>query len=274
MKNIYQKKKYGTEKNNLEKNKNNVEDDIELYNPLKELRIRKIEEENNKKLTMGKNSSPVKQSSINNLNSNRKSKTSLEIKKSQQQQPTNLPAPIPTEPNTKNDYSQTEEIFFRMHWSFFVGKYKILTGKRTNNNLPNISGFPLNLIGKLNNNYINNITKRNEILVNGRIKNINWTKFTNILVDEKSINQIKKQNENSHFKIKKINDGDTKSGIASIKDKTNLKHIYYSKFNGTNLSLKKPNNNGLKGSSKELMNKEKNSNDNNGKIANVIQKGK
>ena len=259
------KKKYGTEKNNLEKNKNNVEDDIELYNPLKELRIRKIEEENNKKLTMGKNSSPAKQSSINNLNSNQKSKTSLEIKKSQQQQPTNLPAPIPTEPNTKNDYSQTEEIFFRMHWSFFVGKYKILTGKRTNNNLPNISGFPLNLIGKLNNNYINNITKRNEILVNGRIKNINWTKFTNILADEKSINQIKKQNENSHFKIKKINDGDTKSGFASLKDKTNLKNIYYARLNGTNHSLKKPNNNGLKGSSKELMNKEKNSNDNNGK---------
>ena len=269
------KKKYGTEKNNLEKNKNNVEDDIELFNPLKELRTRKIEEENNKKLAMTKNSSPVKQSSNNNLNRNQKSKTSLEIKKSQPHQSMNLPAPIPTEPNTKNDYTQTEEIFFRMHWSFFVGKYKVLTGKRENNNLPSISNIPLNLIGKMNNNYINNISKRNDILVNGRIKNINWTKFTNILVDEKNINQIKKKNENSHFKNKKTNEGDTKSGIASLKDKTNLKHIYKnSKFNGTNLSLKKPNNNGFKGSNKELMNKEKNSNDNNGKIVNAIQKGK
>ena len=269
------KKKYGTEKTNLERIKNNLEDDIELYNPLKELRTRKIEEENNKKLAMTKNSSPAKQSPINNLNGNLKSKTSLELKKSQQQQqPMNLPAPIPTEPNTKNDYSQTEEIFFRMHWSFFVGKYKILTGRSTNNNLPNISNFPLNLIGKLNNNYINNISKRNDILVNGRIKNINWTKFANILADEKNINQIKKQNENSHYKIKKGNDADTKSGIASLKDKNNLKHIYHARFNGTSLPLKKTNNNGFKGSSKELMNKEKNSNDNNGKKSNVISKGK
>lgn len=37
----------------------------------------------------------------------------------------NLPAPIPTEVSTKNDYTQTEEIFFRMNWTFFVGKYKI-----------------------------------------------------------------------------------------------------------------------------------------------------
>ena len=44
------KRKYGmnNEKNNLDKNKN-IDLDIELYNPLKELMAKKLEDENKKK---------------------------------------------------------------------------------------------------------------------------------------------------------------------------------------------------------------------------------
>ena len=255
------KRKKGIDKNNLEKNKNTLDDDdIELYNPLKDLKIKK-EEENNKKSAIIKISSPTKQSSINTLNVNLKSKTYLDLKKDQQQT-MNLPAPSPNEPNTKNDYSQTEEIFFRMHWSYFVGKYKILSGIRANNNLPNISSYPLNPIGKVNNNYINNHSyssnKRKDLLINGTIKNINWVRFKNNLANSKNISQKKSINENSLFTMKKANDGDNKSRIASLKDQSNLKIIYHNKFNGTYFSLKKSNNNELKGSNKEILNKENN----------------
>ena len=249
------------DKKNLEKNKNTLDDDIELYNPLKELRIRKIEEENNKKLAMTKNSSQTIQSTINTLNYNLKSKASHDLKKNQLQA-MNLPVPSPTDPNTKNDYSQTEEIFFRMHWSYFVGKYKILVGIRANNNFPNIASYPLNQIGDYNN-YINNNfsypnKKRKDLLITGTIKNINWTRFKNILICSNNYIQNKNINENSHFKTKKANANDNKSGIVSLKDKPNLKHLYHNIFNGTNFSLKKTNNNGFKGSNKELVNKEKN----------------
>jgi hypothetical protein len=241
--------------------KNTLDDDIELYNPLKELRIKKMEEENNIKLTMTKNSSPTAKSPINTLNYNQKSKTSLDLKKSQHQT-MNLPAPSPTEPNTKNDYSQTEEIFFTMHWSYFVGKYKILTGLKANNNFPNISSYPLNLLGQLNNNYINNFSfqnnKKKDLLVHGTIKNIHWTRFKNILINAKKFHPNKNINENSNSKMKKSNPSDNKIRITSLKDKPNLKNIYHTKFNGAYFSLKKSNYNDLKGINKELLNKEKN----------------
>ena len=255
------KRKNGMDKNNLEKYKNTLDDDFELYNPLKELRIKKMEEENNKKLTTTKNSSPNTKSPINTLNYNQKSKTSLELKKNQHQS-MNLPAPSPTEPNTKNNYSQTEEIFFTMHWSYFVGKYRILTGMKANNNLPNISSYPLNLLGQLNNNYINNFSyqnnKRKDLLIHGTIKNINWTRFKNVLINAKKFNPNKNINDNSNSKMKKSNASDNKSRISSLKDKPNLKNIYHTKFNGTYFSLKKSNNNELKGINKELLSKEKN----------------
>ena len=52
------KRKYGmnNEKNNLDKNKN-IDLDIELYNPLKELMAKKLEEENKKKAKPNKSNS-------------------------------------------------------------------------------------------------------------------------------------------------------------------------------------------------------------------------
>jgi hypothetical protein len=183
------KSKNGIEKKNLEKNKD-IDINIELYNPLKELYVKKVEEENKKKMKPNINS-PVKFSSITSINF-------LSHKKNQAQSIQKQSQPLPlasAEPNFKNDYTQTEEIFFRMHLSFFVGKFIILTGRRNNNNnniFPNISTLPINS-GKMKNNYINPFShstlKRNDLLVNVKYKNTNWIKFGNIFVDEKNINR-------------------------------------------------------------------------------------
>jgi len=262
------KRKNALEKKNLDKNK--ISDiDIELYNPLKELITKKIEVENKKKQIINKN--PINKllnnaDNINNTNNKPKIKLLLDSKNNTLQEiEMNLPAPIPTELSTKNDYTQTEEIFFRMNWTFFIGKYKILTGKRTNNNFPNISTLPSNNIGRVNKNHTNNFSfynnKRNEIIKNERFDNINWTKFGNIFVDEKTINQVNRN-------VKKSSDGGNHNRIIALRDRTNMKQIYFTRFNGTTLSLKKYNNNGIKNSNKSLLNKGKNFIDNN------INKGK
>jgi len=259
------KKKYVLEKKNLEKNKiSNI--DIELYNPLKELITKKMEEENKKKQIINKNPINKLLNNTNNTNSKSKIKLLLDSKSNPlQEMDMNLPAPIPTEVSTKNDYTQTEEIFFRMNWTFFVGKYKILTGKKTNNNFPKISTLPTNNIGRVNKNHSNNFSfynsKRNEIIKNERFDNINWTKFGNIFVDEKTINQANRN-------VKKSTDGGNHNRIIALRDRTNTKQIYFTRFNGTTLSLKKHSNNGIKNSNKSLLNKGKNF------IENNINKGK
>ena len=256
------KRKNGLEKKNLDKNKN-ADINIELYNPLKELIAKKMEEENKKKQNINKNSI---NKLLNNSNNKTKIKLLLDPKSNPlQEMEMNLPAPIPTEASTKNDYTQTEEIFFRMNWTYFIGKYKILTGKKTNSNFPNISTLPSNDIGKMDKSHLNNFSfynnKRNEIIKNERFDNINWTKFGNIFVDEKTINQINKND-------KKSTRGENHNRIIALRDRTNSKQIYFTRFNGTTLSLKKYNNNQIKNSNKSLLNKGKNFIDNN------VNKGK
>ena len=245
------KKKIGAEKNNNERNKN-IDIDIELYNPLKELTTKKLDEENKKKLKLNKNP-PVKSSSITS-NDFKKTKNIQFIKNNQKQ--LNPSIQVSTEPNFKSDYTQTEEIFFRMHWTFFVGKFKILTGKRNtnNNNLPNISTIPIN-IGKFNNNYIDSFShstyKRNDLLINRKLKNTNWVKFGNIFVDEKNINQIRKRSENNNIKIIKSNGAEkNKNKNFLIKESSNIRAIYLTRFNGNNLSVHKRKND------KNIINKE------------------
>ena len=234
------KRKNGIEKNNLEKNKN-IDIDIELYNPLKELLVKKMEEENNKKIKVNKNP-PIKSSSIT-LTNFKNPKTIQTQNLQKQSQPPPLAS---TEPNFKNDYTQTEEIFFRMHWTFFVGKFKILTGRKNNNNnnLPNISALPINL-GKMNNNYINPFSystiKRNDLLINAKYKNTNWTKFGNIFVDEKNINQNIKKNGNNNIKLLK-NNLEENNRNYNAKDRTNIKPIYLTRFNGNTLPISRKEN--------------------------------
>ena len=250
------KRKNGLEKNNFDKNKNkNIDIDIELYNPLKELLVKKVEEENKKKIKINKNP-PIKSSSITSANF--KMPKTIQTQNIQNQ---SQPPPLsPTEPNFKSDYTQTEEIFFRMHWTFFVGKYKILTGKKknNNNNLPNISALPINM-GKMNNNYINPFShstiKRNDLLVNAKYKNTNWTKFGNIFVDERNINHIRKPSGNNNIKLLKNNIEENNRNY-SIRDRSNIKPIYLTRFNGNSLPLSRKENNENK-INKGSVNKEK-----------------
>ena len=261
------KKKFRMENYNLDKNKNN-DLDIELYNPLKELMIRKLEEEK-KNLKINKN--PSIKSGSNSYINFKKTKVTQIQNNNQNKQNQNQNQLAATEPNFKSDYTQTEEIFFRMHWTFFVGKYKILTGKKTNNNnLPNICTIPLNM-AKLNNNYINPFSysshKKNDLVINGKIKTTNWTKFGNVFVDEKNINQILKQNGNNNIKVIK-NYGIEINRNNLLKDRASIRPLYLTRFIGNNQNSNKKHNN---------ENKISNKNSNNTKIINdnnKINKGK
>ena len=209
------------EKNNLDKNKN-IDLDIELYNPLKELRAKKIEDENKKKVKPNKNTS-IKYISNFQLTKKKTIQPIRQIHTSNQSQQSQIPQIQPQksteEPKTKDESTQTDEVFFRMHWTFFVGKYKILNCRRNYNNLPNISNVPFNMI-KLNKNLFGRFfNKRNNfILLNERFKKNNWTKFGNT----NQIDQNKKPNWNfnvmSNFKN------------FNFKDK-NVKPIYLNKIN-------------------------------------------
>ena len=178
------KRKYGmnNEKNNLDKNKN-IDLDIELYNPLKELMAKKLEDENKKKIKPNRNT-PIKYTS--NLQTTKKpiTKPIRQIHTSNHKNSNNLhlqPQKSTEEPKTKEEYTQTDEIFFRMHWTYFVGKYKILNCKRNyNSNLPNISNAPFNM-AKLNRNLFGRFfNKRNNfVLINDRFKKSDWTKLGN-----------------------------------------------------------------------------------------------
>ena len=116
------------------KDNKNKDLDIELFNPIKEA-AKKLEEEKRKK------NKPSK--IVINCHNNDK------IKKIIKQQA------IMTDVNMKNEYTQTEEIFFKMHWSYFSGQYKILSCNRRghlfNNNYMGVSS---NFFGPLKNNSI------------------------------------------------------------------------------------------------------------------------
>ena len=198
------KRKYGNnnDKNNLDKNKN-IDLDIELYNPLKELMAKKLEEENKKKAKPNKSLSikyppsipitkkPLYQS-VNQTNIKN-------TKPVQPQKPVELP-------KTKEEYTQTDEIFFRMHWTYFVGKYKILNCKTTNNNnLPNITNGPFNL-GRLNRNIFGRFFNRrnNFFLINDRFKKSDWTKSKNNQIEHNGNYNIMHNFNNYNFKDKNM----------------------------------------------------------------------
>ena len=207
------KRKYGlsNEKNNLDKNKN-IDIDIELYNPLKELMAKKIEDENKKKAKPNKNT-PIKFSP--NIQTTKKpvNKPTRQIHTSNQSNNHNhnnnnqqiQPQKSTDEPKTKDEYTQTDEIFFRMHWTYFVGKYKILNCKRHFNNLPNITNAPFNM-SKLNRNLFGRLfNKRNNfILINERFKKSDWTKFRNSQIEQNGNFNIIANFKNYNFKDKNV----------------------------------------------------------------------
>ena len=179
------------------KEKNLKDIEIKLYNPIKE-QNKKIKEEENKKIFT---KTPIK-TSLNNNSKSMKNKTINILMR-------NI---LSKESNLKNDFSQTEDIFFTMPWFYFIGKYKILTGhismqiiKNRINGLPNLSGMPLNLTIRASNIHfsLNSLSNKNKNkgLVNLRSKRIlNWLKSdNNPLADENLFKINDKPNHNLNF---------------------------------------------------------------------------
>ena len=237
------KRKNGLEKNNNEKNKN-IDLDIELYNPLKKVTIRKIEEE--KKLKV--NDNPQIKSSPTNTSTIPKQSKTIHTPNSQ-----NTIMSVVTESIYKNAYTQTEDIFFRMPWTFFVGKFKILTAKKrkSSNNLPNITTIPINMgitNSSIKNPFSFSANKRSELIIKAKIRKTNWLKFG--ILDEKNF-ILRNQNYNN---IKTIKNSIKNYRELSLRDKANS---YLTRFNGFILNRKK-NNYGNISSNKGSVNKEKN----------------
>lgn len=161
---------------------------------------------------------------------------------------------VATEPAFKSDYTQTEEIFFRMPWTFFIGKFKIMTGKKrnnnNNNNLPNITTIPMNM-SLTNSTFINpfsfSASKNNDFFIKAKIRKSNWIK--NGVINEKT-NLLRNKNSNN---IRTIKNGIKNYRELSLRDKAN---IYLTKFNGF-IFNRKILNNGNKITNKGSSNKDK-----------------
>ena len=232
--------------------------DIELFNPLKE--AAKRQEEEKKK----KNKNPTKIV----INCNDKNKKNVPI-----------PQPMLTDSNMKNEYTQTEEIFFKMHWSYFTGQYKIVSCKRRGllNNNNNYIGMTQNLLGQLKNRSIYN----NSLLNNrrhGDLMSYNYNKYNgNLNYNSNNLNAIrskslsnrmifssKNMTPNSHYnKNYPINN----NNINSINNKKNNNNInvnsYFNKIindsNAINNNMINNNNNNNNNNNIENKNKEENS---------------
>ena len=188
----------------------NKDINIELFNPIKEA-AKKLEEERKKKL----NASKI----IINCN-NISNKIALQ----------NLYS------NTKNEYTQTEDIFFKMHWSYFAGQYKIIDASPKILPQNNFFSISTNLFGQIKtktdfykhavvNNYNNNYnsnkrynnfeknSKNKENFNNNKNNNNNMRMNNNmrpqsfnnkIIFNKKNIKQIQNKDNNSNNNIKNL----------------------------------------------------------------------
>ena len=160
-------KKFDKKKDNKNRDLN-----IELYNPIKEA-AKKMEEERKKKI---KNSKII-------INCNFKAKKSLRRQS------------LITDTNMKNEYTQTEEIFFKMHWSYFSGQYKIMSSNKLGDYL-NSNNFDIssNLFGQLKR---SNFYKKQ---IDDNLKTLNRLNGMNPVTRAKSFNnKIILNNKNSIF---------------------------------------------------------------------------
>jgi hypothetical protein len=112
-----------------------------------------------------------------------------------------------TDPSMKDDFTQTEEIFFKMHWSYFTGKYKILQcRKKPIISTSNFIGFTTTLFGQMRNRnaFINNSlmnNKRNRV-ADLNIKN---NRFYGNINFNNNINAIKAKSLTKRMTLKNSN---------------------------------------------------------------------
>ena len=220
----------------FEKKKENKNRDlnIELFNPLKEA-ARRLEEEKKKK---NKNLKIV-------INCNTK------LKKNQQK------INLITDPNMKSEYTQTEEIFFKMHWSYFSGQYKIMSSNILGNLLDkNNFDISSNWFGQFKNNTLyrkqvnlNNLrtlNKFNSMNPAGRAKSFN----NKIIINNN--NNIKKYSDNNLNKVNinsmnNRNDNEQKNNLENHYDlsEENRNKIMQNKNKLLNYNLEKNSKNHL-----------------------------
>ncbi len=194
-------KKFDKKKDNKNRDLN-----IELFNPIKEA-AKKLEEEKKKK---------VKAAKII-INCNFKAKI------------TRRRQTLITDSNMKSEYTQTEEIFFKMHWSYFSGQYKIMScskfGNFVNNNFDISSS---NLFGQLKR---NNLYRKN---LDDNLKTINKFNGMNPVIRAKSFNNkiILNNNRNSVS----LNGANNNVNII------NSKKYYNNNIKKTNININKNDN--------------------------------
>ena len=151
---------------NYNKRKDKNKDlNIELFNPIKEA-ARRLEEEKKKKLNAPK-------IVINCNNSNR---TNYQIINN----------------NTKSEYTQTEEIFFQKHWTYFAGQYKIIDcGPRLIRTNQNYFGVSTNLFGQLR---TRGEFFKNAVVSNYRGNNSNNKRYGNVVKPNKNKENLNNSN--------------------------------------------------------------------------------
>ena len=151
---------------NYNKRKDKNKDlNIELFNPIKEA-ARRLEEEKKKKLNAPK-------IVINCNNSNR---TNYQIINN----------------NTKSEYTQTEEIFFQKHWTYFAGQYKIIDcGPRLIRTNQNYFGVSTNLFGQIR---TRGEFFKNALVSNYRGNNSNNRRYGNIIKPNRNKENLNNSN--------------------------------------------------------------------------------
>ena len=143
---------------------------IELFNPIKEA-ARRLEEEKKKKLAAAKiviNCTNIVRPNYQNMNN-----------------------------NTKSEYTQTEEIFFQKHWTYFAGQYKIIDcGPRLIRTNQNYFGISTNLFGQLR-------TKgdllKNAVVNNYKSNNLNNKRYGNFIKPNKNKENLNNSNNNMNI---------------------------------------------------------------------------
>ena len=143
---------------------------IELFNPIKEA-ARRLEEEKKKKLAAAK----IVINCTNNVRPNYQNMNN----------------------NTKSEYTQTEEIFFQKHWTYFAGQYKIIDcGPRLIRTNQNYFGISTNLFGQLR-------TKgdllRNAVVNNYKSNNLNNKRYGNFIKPNKNKENLNNSNNNMNI---------------------------------------------------------------------------
>ena len=136
--------------------------------------------------------------------------------------------PVLTDPSMKDDYTQTEEIFFKMHWSYFTGKYKILQCRKNPIiSTSNFIGFTTTLFGQLRNRnaFINNSLMNNK---RNRVSDLNIknNRFYGNINFNSNINTIKAKSltKRMNFKINN-NEREPNANINNMNNNKNSNSI-------------------------------------------------